>query len=580
MKKTLYTTAFLAAALSGAFTAYSQNLDPTVEVSRTYVAKKIEVNKTLIEMEVPDTVMKFDLDFDYSVNDNPYKGSYEFTPYVLDMKPESHNAGGGMFFLRAGAGYGLHPTVDFVFTPNTAGSPFTMSIYGNHRSYFGNYRDVALTTGEDGVQRFAKVPDSHYSGYQSATLAGLDGRADWNSGFFSFDVAYLGHADKDDVRTRGYDAVRAQFRAASQNDAARYFFYDAAVGYQFGEDKINQFAGGKSYVTGHDFSMKVTIGPVLSPSSKALMDICADVSEYGSSVSLLAGRFSLVPRYVFSKDRWNFDIGVNFSCLFGKDWNDTGLRRADGGQFFYPAAGVGFEAIPGYMNIFVRADGGEKVNRYSEIISYNRHFSPLYTRSGTDLLGCTVERVNAVLGFKGNISSRFLYELKGGYADYDGYVCDAAGYDGVGWGTLVPGIGYGKFSWFYAALDLQWHSQDVDAGLKASYHGRDLIKPEESAALFAPSPFTAGSYVIYNWKKRIFAGLHCTAATRRKAVIDTIGEVRVPGYADLGVSAEYRFSRKLSFWLYGGNLLNMTIQRTPLYAESGISLTAGITLNL
>ena len=580
MKKTIYTTIAAAAALfAGAPAAHSQNLDPTVEVSRAYVAKKLDVNKTLINMEVPDTVMKFDLDFDYTVNDNPYKGSYEFTPYVLDMKPESHGTGSGMFFLRAGAGYGLHPTVDFVFTPNTAGSPFTMSIYGNHRSYFGNYRDIGLTADGNGAQKFDKVPKSRYFGYQSATLAGLDGRADWNTGFFSFDVAYLGHADRDDVRKRGYDAVKAQFRAASQNSSARYFFYDAAVGYQFGEDKISPLAGGKSYVTGHDFSMKVTLGPVFSPSSKALMDICADVSEYGSSVSLLAGRFSLVPKYVFSKNRWNFDIGVNFSCLFGRDWNDTGLRRADGGQFFYPAAGVGFDAIPGYMNIFLRADGGEKVNRYSDLIAYNRHFSPLYTGSDPALLGGTVERVNAVLGFKGNISSKLIYELKGGYADYNGYVCDAVGYDAAS-GTMSPGIGYGKFSWFYAALDLQWHSQDVDAGLKASYHGRDLIRPDESAALFAPSPFTAASYVIYNWKKRIFAGLHCNAATARKADIYTIGEVRMPGYADLGVSAEYRFSRKLSFWLYGGNLLDMTIQRTPLYAESGISLTAGVTLNL
>ena len=56
--------------------------------------------------------------------------------------------------------------------------------------------------------------------------------------------------------------------------------------------------------------------------------------------------------------------------------------------------------------------------------------------------------------------------------------------------------------------------------------------------------------------------------------------VRLPGYVDLGLSAEYRFNRRMSFWLYGGNLLNMTIQRTPLYAGSGIWFTAGFTFTL
>ena len=54
----------------------------------------------------------------------------------------------------------------------------------------------------------------------------------------------------------------------------------------------------------------------------------------------------------------------------------------------------------------------------------------------------------------------------------------------------------------------------------------------------------------------------------------------IPGYADLGVYAEYVTSRSLSFWLRGGNLLNMTIQRNPLYAEKGPYFTAGICLNL
>ena len=69
------------------------------------------------------------------------------------------------------------------------------------------------------------------------------------------------------------------------------------------------------------------------------------------------------------------------------------------------------------------------------------------------------------------------------------------------------------------------------------------------------------------------AGLYCRFATARSAA-----GFRVPGYADLGVSAEYAMNKKIAFWLRGGNLLNMEIQRDILYAEKGISFTAGICL--
>ena len=85
MKKYIY--AFIAAALAATGSLVAQELDPTVVVNRAYEGKLLEVHKPSFEMEIPDTVSKFDLDFDYSVFDKPYKGAYEFTPYVLTLRP-------------------------------------------------------------------------------------------------------------------------------------------------------------------------------------------------------------------------------------------------------------------------------------------------------------------------------------------------------------------------------------------------------------------------------------------------------------------------------------------------------------
>lgn len=57
--------------------AAAQNLNPTVSVTRTYEGKLMDVHKPMETMAVADSMSRFDLDFDYSVFDNPYRGAYD-----------------------------------------------------------------------------------------------------------------------------------------------------------------------------------------------------------------------------------------------------------------------------------------------------------------------------------------------------------------------------------------------------------------------------------------------------------------------------------------------------------------------
>ena len=209
--------------------AYGQNLDPTVEVTRTFKATLMEVHKPMLRMQVPDSVTHFDLDFDYSVFESPYNGTYEFKPYVLDMKPQPDAWSGRRLFLRAGAGYPLHPVFDFVWSPDLQGK-FRMSIYAMHRSYVGGYRNTSVI--EDG-DRIA------WKGYDLLTKAGINGRTDWKKGVFSFDIGYYGLATKDSLLRRGYDALDANVRVRSVSDRERYFMYDISFDYRYGEDKLD-----------------------------------------------------------------------------------------------------------------------------------------------------------------------------------------------------------------------------------------------------------------------------------------------------------------------------------------------------
>ena len=75
-------------ALAFAAHAFGQDLNPTVVVTNTYEGSASAITKPDRVMNVPDSVMKFNLNFDYSVFDNHYQGAYGFHTYLVVMKPQ------------------------------------------------------------------------------------------------------------------------------------------------------------------------------------------------------------------------------------------------------------------------------------------------------------------------------------------------------------------------------------------------------------------------------------------------------------------------------------------------------------
>ena len=230
-----------AAALGIAVLAFScfparmagQAIDPTVEVTRDYEGKLMEVHKPLFKMPVADSLQHFDLEFDYSVYDSPYKGTYDFNPYLLNTRPAPAPYSGKSLWLKAGAGYALQPVLDFVWTPGLKGR-FRMSVYGSHRSYIGRYRgirdvyDGSRVRLEDPYRtgygsRSGADGSTAWSGYDMVTAAGVNGSVAWDGGEFSFDAGYYGIAAGDTVLTRGYDALVAPLKGSKLPKSRKVF---------------------------------------------------------------------------------------------------------------------------------------------------------------------------------------------------------------------------------------------------------------------------------------------------------------------------------------------------------------------
>ena len=582
MRMKIYGT-LLAAVLSACVSvAYAQNLDPTVEVNRSYESKLMEVHKPLLEMAVPDSVLRFDLDFDYEVFENPYKGAYEFKPYVMDLQPDGRTVGHNNLYLRLGAGNGfealsLRPTADFVWSP-VFRERFKMDVYANHRSYVGEYgkADLPDPAAEKAVLKLRRSYGR--TDYDMLTRAGVDGRYDWTGGTVRADVGYYGIAERFGDSGNLYNALDVKAGVASK-DYGQFMNYDVHASYRFGSDR-QSYRGVSESFDEHEFDVLGKLKAVLMENHKAMFELGVENHSYADAG---VTRLTFAPHYMLKYGRWDFNVGFRVEPLLpSKD----SICFQTKGQVIYPDITVDYQLIPERMKAYAKIGGGTKVNSFSSLLAQNHHFDLNYAHGGP-LMDNTVENISAVLGVEGRLGARFAYGLRGGYAMYGN-----APIETVTVGTLpgdreqiyLPGITYAGYQNVYVTADVNWAVERFRVDGSVTYRNA-WYEDIETPGYFLPAAVTGSVALEYNWHKRIFLGMDCDFSTgRQKGSVlfpdGTSQSASVPGYADLGIDFEYLANRNFSVWVRGGNLLNMSIQRNLLYAEKGVYFAAGICLNL
>lgn len=582
-----------AAFVMSAAVSFGQNFNPTVEVTNTYQGNASEVHKPQLEMNIPDSLLRFDLDFDYEVFSKPYQGAYSFKPYMLDMRPAKDAWRGRKLYLKAGAGYSLHPQLDFAFSPEQKG-PFQMSVYATHRSYFGRYHEVAPVLKDDGIYRLKKS-GSGFSGYDALTTAGFDGLYSWDKTLLSFGLGYYGVASKDTVVSRSYNAFDFNARVRSNNPAESYFLYDIAMGGRIANDNLDyktfSFPGDVPVERQNEswFSLDGLVGPVFDSRRSFLVRFEGETSSYGKFYDGGLGRIALTPGYRLKTGRWDLNLGVKLEMVFRSEASDTlFFRKMNGGkgQIVYPDVHVGFLAGD-HVSLYADATGGSRLNTYASQISRNHHLNPSFLLSDNSglvnpLTDNTVEKVNARLGVKGRIASSLQFDVNGGVGIYGNFLMESGLFLESG---LVPMVAYSDANVVYANALIGWKNDRVAVDADLRYRSLSFQDKKADNLGFGLPAYSGFVKASYNINSRLYAGITVEAASWREgkcasAVSEDVAKVRVPGYVDLGLNCGYRFNRKLEFWLESGNLLCQTVQRNPFYAEKGLWATAGVTLSL
>lgn len=581
-----------AAMLMTAAVSFGQNFNPTVEVTNTYQGNASEVHKPLLGMNVPDSLLRFDLDFDYEVFEKPYQGAYSFKPYMLNMRPAKDAWRGRQLYLKAGAGYTLHPQFEFVFSPEQSG-PFQMSVYASHKSYFGNYHEIKPEL-QDGLYRMKKS-GGKFGGYDALTSAGFDGRYNWDRTILSFGIGYYGLAAKDSVMSRSYNAFDFNARVRSNNDSESYFLYDIGLRGRVANDGLDyksfSFPDGVTVDKQNEnwVLLDGLVGPVVNNSRSILVGFEAESASYSRFYDGNVGRVALIPSYRFKSGRWNLNLGVKLEFMFRNDADTLSFGKMGGGkgQIVYPDAHISF-AAGGNVALYADATGGSRLNTYSSQISENHHLNPSFLVAPvyeliTPLVDNTVEKVNARIGVRGSAASSFQFDVNGGVGLYGNALMESGFFNADG--DLVPSLTYSDINLIYANVLLGWKSNRVKVDADFRYRGVSFPDKDAMNLGFALPKYGGGLRATYDISSRLYAGVAVEASSWREgkcvsAVSEELAKVRVPGYVDLGVNCGYKFNRKLEFWLESGNLLCQAIQRNPFYAEKGPWVTAGVSLNL
>lgn len=537
MKKTF----IIGAALLLCAGAFAQNLNPTVEVTNTYVREASGIEKPVQKLEIPDSVMRFNLDFDYAVRPTPYQGSYEFQPYYIQLRPQARPGTEGRLFVRAGAGYTLRPEADIVWNPVNKGH-YRIDLYAHHDSFIGQFKGIGISDNQL-VDNGERTP-----GRQLRTRVGADGLYAWKSGLLTAGVAYKNiYAKIGEADPYPHHFFLANARIQSLPNAR--FTYELGTRLSFmrgwGEE-AHTFTDG-------------SIGACFGIHHIRLNASFEHVSRMEGG--RFGGNVAVSPHYLLDAGRFRMDLGVKFSFALN---NADPIFYPTKAGYVFPDAYVTFDAVPDALALYVTATGGHHMNVYSDMVD-SKPFMPVIQ----GLWDTSIERVNLNLGARGNVAERFSYDVRGGWVWWQNAFLYGYNRD----------FGYIKFMHqFYLTADLGWETPYMELGAKVDVR-KSILKDDPDAptsdGLLAPPVFCGQFKALYKWGGRLRAGVTLGART---ASVGTL--VSVPGYADLGLLASFEMSSRVGLWLKAGNLLNATIQAVPTFAMHGPWFTIGATFNL
>jgi hypothetical protein len=515
--------------------------------------------------------------FRYNVTAEPFMPEYSISPIkAASLLPDPLSK---LYksYLNAGFGNYLSPFAEISIS-NERSKKGSIGFYARHYS----------TNGKIELPNLKKV----FAGYMdnSASLYGqrnfrktlLEGSVNYTGKTryaYGYDPSYLLYDPARKDIKRGYNNVGTDFKLSSLNIDSADLSYDfnLAYNYFFTNDNISQNGFGfnglmakmyQGFYVGSGLSFDYFTMPA---------DISAQ-SKYIASVS---------PFVKKRNEQWFFKLGAQL--VLERNMTSEAVMH------FYPDINFGFDVVPSYIRFFAGLSGKLEENEPMSVIDKNPF---LFSNKKLLSLPNTDHQLVISTGLKGNTGFGGSYLVSASYS----VIKDMLFFSNIVNDTITP-PSYGNL---FAVIP-----DDVDL---LNVHGEINGKISDKLSFYGEAnyyQYTMTSYeyawdkpewdgklgLKYNLRNKIVAGIDLTGLGLRHEIINGYEPpaplsqldppvpgprliTDLPAHFNLNFSAEYRYSKILSFWTKLNNISTDRYYERAFYPSQRFLFMLGFTYSL
>jgi hypothetical protein len=528
-----------------------------------------EVKKRSFLPEMIDT-MKVKPEFRYSVSTRPFLPAYTISPIkaaalLPDLLPRLYKS-----YVKFGLGNYITPLAEISIT-NDRSKKGTIGFYARHFSTNGK---VEL---KKDTKAFAGYMDNDASlfGRKFFRKALFESSVDFSQKTryaYGYDTSIFDYfPKKKDIRLY-YNNIGAKASLSSLTLDSAKFSYDFDIFYNFFYNAANLFQHNAG-ITGM--------------MSKLYKEFYAG-SGIGYEYYKLSDFLFSNPKYIFyvspfikkSTELWNFKLG--FQATVDKNLTSTSEFH------LYPDINFGFSVVPSYVSFFAGLTGKLEKNEPLKIISDNPfliHDGSLFRLPNTD------HELIVSAGLKGNTGLGGNYIVSASYS----LISDMLFYSNIVFpdSIFIPARGN-----FFRALQDDVELLNIHAEMSGVIN--DKLSFTSMANLYK---YTLALYdyawnkpswdgkmgLKYNLRDKIIAGMEISAEGKRRLMVSkydsdlapmTLPPLTEKPHVNLNLSAEYRYSKILSFWARFDNISYKRYYEWAYYPSQRFLCMLGFTYSL
>lgn len=289
------------------------------------------------------------------------------------------------------------------------------------------------------------------------------------------------------------------------------------------------------------------------------------------------------PSILYQQDDLSIEIGAKVFYAISKiDLQDENKI------FFYPKVKVSYKLVGDILLAYAGAEGNLKQNSYADLVDENPFVSP------TLFISPTNTKYDLYVGLKGKLASAVAFNVKTSYLNQDDRALFVANYFDTS-STNTNGYAFGNsFNVIYDDMktlsvfgELKADfTKNVAFGINGTFNtfttntqNEAWNLPKLQMASFIDfdinEKWSAGAKLFFVGDRQDLVSLQNDAAVFPFILDKTV--VTLDSYFDLNAHVDYKFSKRLNFFLKGNNLANQQYNRWTNFPVQGVQILGGAT---